>query len=169
MNIQEIVKMNLSFTLIMYRSSYTDFVRGCEMSRTDSDFEMESYDDVESLILKIAKYIEQNEVIHKVSYEWAESEIKLLIEKHCFGLENKNVIFEHFIPSNNNETTRLIEIATTINEEARRIAFEKIEADKLKKQKEKEDKEAKLKEIKEQEELENFFALKNQLEKKGKI
>lgn len=64
------------FTLIAYRPNGIDTCRGCVMERSDSDLEINSYDNIEDIATSIFKY---NEISENSDREYCEYDLTILI------------------------------------------------------------------------------------------
>lgn len=64
------------FTLIAYRPNGIDTCRGCVMDRSDSDLEINSYDNIEDIATSIFKY---NEISENSDREYCEYDLTILI------------------------------------------------------------------------------------------
>jgi len=114
------------FTLIAYRPNGIDTCRGCLMGQSDSDLEINSYTDIESIAKAIFKY---KEIDKKSDREYCDYDLTILINGHdrysCADDDEGNRIYELFDEIHNYEEVIKQKEKERLEEEAKQLAIKK--------------------------------------------
>jgi hypothetical protein len=114
------------FTLIAYRPNGIDTCRGCLMGQSDSDLEINSYTDIESIAKAIFKY---KEIDKKSEREYCDYDLTILINGHdrysCTDDDERERIDNIFDEIYNYEEIVKQKEKERLDEEAKQLAIRK--------------------------------------------